>query len=85
MSAKACPVCSSMEPDTIDRLLVWGRSPRWIAPKFGHPRAAVVRHEKTCLTRERRVQVERELMETVDDVVTADVEASEADGGGGPT
>jgi hypothetical protein len=50
----------------VDKLLLWWRAPRWIAPKFGHRRATVVRHRDVCLVGERRARAQRELMEMVD-------------------
>jgi hypothetical protein len=58
----ACKVCRGVEPAVVDKLLVWGRAPRWIAPKFGHTRRAVARHERTCLVGARRAKVEADLM-----------------------
>ena len=71
----ACKVCRGVEPAVVDKLLVWGRAPRWIAPKFGHTRRDVARHEKACLVGERRRRVEADLLAI----------ANEAEGGGGLT
>ena len=75
MNPKPCPVCKGPEPGTIDRLLLVGRAPRWIAPKFGHRRRDVARHEKTCLVGQRRAKVEADLERM----------AEEAEGGVGLT
>ena len=67
-----CKVRKGPEPGTLDRLLLLGRAPRWIAPKFGHSRRDVVRHEDACLVGERRRRVEADLLQMAD----------EAEGGG---
>ena len=63
MTPKPCPVCSSPEPYTIDKLLVLGkRGPRSLAPVFGIDRRDIARHEKRCLVGERRAKVEADLL-----------------------
>jgi hypothetical protein len=32
-----CPVCSAMEPETIDRLLTLGYGPQFISTRWGSP------------------------------------------------
>ena len=62
-----CPVCAGVEPGTVDRLLLLGRSPRRIAPVFGHTRRAVRSHRDRCLVGERRAKVEADLLRTADE------------------
>ncbi len=52
-----CRVCAGPEPYTVDRLLLIGRSPRRIAPVFGHTRRGVQWHRDRCLTGARREKV----------------------------
>ena len=68
-----CPVCAGAEPGTVDKLLLLGHGPRWIAPKFGHTRRAVAKHRGLCLVGERRAAVEEDLREM----------AGTTEGGGG--
>ena len=55
-----CKVCSHMESAILDRMLVLPdgtpgkRGPRSLAPVFGLHRRDIARHEKQCLTGERR-------------------------------
>ena len=62
-----CRVCAGPEPYTVDRLLLIGRSPRRIAPVFGHTRRAVRSHRDRCLVGERRAKVEADLLRTADE------------------
>lgn len=57
----ACPVCRSMEPYTIDRLLVLGYGPRFVAPRFGIGCRAVRKHQLECLVGARREKVTHDL------------------------
>ena len=58
-----CRVCAGAEPSTVVRLLLLGRSPRRIAPVFGHTRRAVAKHRDLCLVGERRAAAEEGLRE----------------------
>jgi hypothetical protein len=49
-SAGACPICSGMEPETVDRLLLVGYGPRFVAQRWGVPRQVVAKHRDRCLT-----------------------------------
>jgi hypothetical protein len=76
-------VCSSQEPYSIDRLLVLGgRGPRSLAPVFGLDRRDIARHERKCLTGQRRQRVEADLMAMVDGAVNDGEADGEATGGG---
>ncbi len=46
----ACAVCSGMEPETVDRLLLVGYGPRFVATRFGVTRKVVAKHRDRCLT-----------------------------------
>ncbi len=59
--APACPVCRGVEPRTVDRLLLLGRGPRFIAPRFGVDRKAVAKHRDLCLVGDRRASVVADL------------------------
>ena len=60
---KGCPVCSHMDAKTIDRFLCMPtgmsgkRGPRSLSPVFGVDRRAIAKHNRLCLTNERREQV----------------------------
>jgi hypothetical protein len=56
--ARECVVCAAMELRTIDRLLVLGHGPRFIAARWGLPRHKVKKHRDQCLVGERRAAVE---------------------------
>ena len=56
-----CRVCSTMEPETIDRLLVFGYGPQFVAQRWGLSRRHIKRHRDECLIGERRAAVEDEL------------------------
>lgn len=58
---EGCKVCSGPEPYSIDKLLLLGRGPRFIAPIFGHTRPAVAAHRDRCLVGERRAKIEADL------------------------
>lgn len=59
--APDCRVCSGPEPWTVDRLLLLGRGPRFIARHFGVDRRAVAKHRDGCLTGERRAVAEKDI------------------------
>jgi hypothetical protein len=50
-----------MDPKTVDRLLVVGHGPRFVAQRWGFTRKAVARHRDLCLVGERRAEVEEDL------------------------
>ena len=63
MKAKTpgCPACNHLDALAIDRMLLMDgvgkgarRGPRSLAPLFGLDRRDLARHEKACLTDERR-------------------------------
>jgi hypothetical protein len=62
-----CKVCANMEAYTVDRFLVMPegtpgkRGPRSLAPVLGLDRRDIARHERVCLTGERREKVEADL------------------------
>ncbi len=58
---EACKVCSHMEPETVDRLLVLGYGPNFIAQRWGLPRWRIKKHRDECLAGERRAGVEADL------------------------
>jgi hypothetical protein len=60
-----CKVCSAMEPRTIDRLLVMGYGPQFIATRWGLPRHHVKKHRDECLVGQRRLYVETGLLQMV--------------------
>lgn len=60
-ASSRCPVCSGPEPWIVDKLLLLGRGPRFVAPRFGVDRRAVARHRDACLVGERRAAVEADL------------------------
>ena len=60
-SSSRCPGCSGPEPWTVDRLLLLGRGPRFVARHFGAGRKDVAKHRDACLVGERRAAVERDL------------------------
>ncbi len=58
----ACPICSGMEPETVDRLLLVGHGIRFVSARWGHSRRDVKGHRDRCLQGDR-------LAATEDDVV----------------
>jgi hypothetical protein len=50
-----------MEPETIDRLLVFGYGPQFVAERWGLARWRIKKHRDECLVGERRAAVENEL------------------------
>ncbi len=50
-----------MEPETVDRLLVLGYGPRFVAQRWGIPRHHIKRHRDECLVGERRTAVVADL------------------------
>ena len=64
--AKLCPVCRGLEPTNLNRMLLLGWSPRFIASRWGYSRAAIRRHIKECLTESERENVKRDLYAMVD-------------------
>jgi hypothetical protein len=50
-----------MEPETVDRLLLVGYGPRFIAQRWGIDRKAIAKHRDRCLVGERRAGVEADL------------------------
>jgi hypothetical protein len=56
-----CPVCSATEPETIDRLLVFGYGPRFVEARWGIPRRRIKKHLDECLVGKRRAAAEDEL------------------------
>jgi len=56
-----------MEPKTIDRLLVIGYGPSFIAARWGLPRHKVKQHRDECLVGERRQAVEADLQRMVEE------------------
>ncbi len=57
----ACPVCSGMEPETVDRLLAVGYGPRFVASRWGVARKVVAKHRDRCLTGARLAATEAAL------------------------
>jgi hypothetical protein len=53
-----CKVCSHMEPETVDRLLVLGYGTGFVAQRWGLPRWRIKKHRAECLVGERRAGVE---------------------------
>ena len=51
--AGGCPVCSGIEPRTIDRLLVIGHGSRFVATRWGYTRRDVKAHRDRCLVGDR--------------------------------
>ena len=62
-----CRVCAGVEPGTVDKLLLLGHCPRWIAPKFGHTRRTVAKHRDLCLTGARGEKVAGDLRRMADE------------------
>ncbi len=60
-NAKACKVCSHMEPETVDRLLAAGYGPNFISRRWGLARWRIKKHRDECLVGERRASVEADL------------------------
>ncbi len=46
----ACRICMGMEPETVDRLLLVGYGPRFVAQRWGVTRQVVAKHRDRCLT-----------------------------------
>jgi hypothetical protein len=44
-----CPICTGMESETVDRLLLIGYGPRFVSARWGHDRKDVARHRDRCL------------------------------------
>ena len=61
-SAGGCAVCSGWEPETIDRLLLVGYGPRFIAQRWGVTRHVVAKHRDRCLTGARLAATEADLV-----------------------
>ena len=65
----SCPACGHMDAKTLDRFLVLPagapgkRGPRSLARDFGLDRRDLARHQRACLTDERRAEVLRGLRE----------------------
>ncbi len=59
----ACKVCKAMEPRTIDRLLVLGYGPQFIATRWGLRRRDVRLHRDECLQGVRRAEVVADLQQ----------------------
>lgn len=57
----ACQVCSGPEPRTVDRLLLLGYGPRFVAHRFGVGRRHVAKHRDLCLVGERYAAVAGDL------------------------
>ena len=60
--AGGCPVCSGIEPRTIDRLLLIGYGPRFVSGRWGHRRQDVRRHRDRCLQGDRLAATEADLV-----------------------
>jgi hypothetical protein len=61
--ARSCPVCLAPEPETIDRLLLYGYGPAFVAARWGSlKRQHVKKHRDRCLVGERRQAVEDDLV-----------------------
>ena len=60
MTREGCPACAHMDAKTLDRFLSLppgtpgGRGPRSLSRDFGIDRRDLARHQKACLTDERR-------------------------------
>jgi hypothetical protein len=50
-----------MEPETVDRLLLAGYGPRFVAQRWGVTRQVVAKHRDRCLVGDRRKRVEADL------------------------
>ncbi len=62
---RKCKVCSAMEPKTIDRLLVVGYGPQFVASRWGLRRQHVKKHRDECLVGVRRAEVVADLQQMV--------------------
>lgn len=60
-SEGGCVVCSGWEPETIDRLLLIGYGPRFVAQRWGVTRKVVAKHRDRCLTGSRLAATEAAL------------------------
>ncbi len=58
----ACGICMGMEPETVDRLLLVGYGPRFVAQRWGVTRQVVKRHRDRCLVGERLKATEADLV-----------------------
>jgi hypothetical protein len=58
----SCPVCTGMESPTVDRLLLIGYGPRFVAARWGHDRRDVKRHLDRCLTGPRLESTKADLL-----------------------
>jgi len=58
----ACRICMGMEPETVDRLLLVGYGPRFVAQRWGVTRQDVKSHRDRCLVGDRRKRVEADLV-----------------------
>jgi hypothetical protein len=57
----ACRICVGMEPETVDRLLLVGYGPRFVARRWGVTRQVVAKHRDRCLTGGRLAATEADL------------------------
>jgi len=57
-----CRICSGMEPETIDRLLLAGYGPRFVAQRWGVTRKVVAKHRDRCLVGERLKATEADVV-----------------------
>ena len=83
------PACNHADAPTIDRMLLMDgvgkgarRGPRSLAPLFGLDRRDLARHEKACLTDERREKTMAGLWGMARDIAPEAVEARLGGGGG---
>ena len=58
----ACRICMGMEPETVDRLLLVGYGPRFVAQRWGVTRQVVAKHRDRCLTGDRLKATEADLV-----------------------
>ncbi len=58
---RLCVVCRGLEPTNLNRMLMLGWSPRFIASRWGYSRKAIKRHIDVCLTENERENVKRDL------------------------
>ena len=57
-----CKVCMGMEPETVDRLLLVGYGPSFVAQRWGVTRKVVAKHRDRCLTGDRLAATEADLV-----------------------
>jgi hypothetical protein len=50
---RGCKACASWEPETIDRLLVLGHGPAFVAARWNVKRHHIKSHRDVCLVGER--------------------------------